>query len=113
MSDHIKIHKAEGTWTVRADGAVLAESENALELVEGSSDPVIYFPRADIGMAFLEPSETRSHCPFKGDASYYSIHASAGLIPDAGWSYESPKDGVARIRDHIAFYPHKVTVERI
>jgi uncharacterized protein (DUF427 family) len=113
MSDHIKIHKAEGLWTVRAGGAVLVESENALELVEGDAPPVIYFPRSDIGMAFLEPSATRSHCPHKGEASYFSIHAKSGEIKDAGWSYESPKDAVARIRDHIAFYPHKVTVERL
>jgi uncharacterized protein (DUF427 family) len=113
MSDHIKIHKAEGLWTVRAGGAVLVESENALELIEGDAPPVIYFPRADIGMAFLEPSDTRSNCPHKGEASYFSIHAKSGEIKDAGWSYESPKDAVARIRDHIAFFPHKVTVERL
>lgn len=113
MSEHIKIRKAPGTWTVRAGGAVLVESANALELVEGDLPPVIYFPRADIGMAFLEPSETRSHCPHKGDASYYSIQAKSGLIADAGWSYESPKDAVARIRDHIAFYTSKVTVEQL
>jgi uncharacterized protein (DUF427 family) len=113
MSEHIKIHKAPGTWTVRAGGAVLVESANALELVEGDMPAVIYFPRADIGMAFLEPSDTRSHCPHKGDATYYSIQAKSGLIPDAGWSYESPKDAVARIRDHIAFYGSKVTVEQL
>lgn len=84
MSEHIKIHKAPGTWTVRAGGAVLVESANALELVEGGMPPVIYFPRSDIGMAFLEPSETRSHCPHKGDASYYSIQAKSGLIPEIG-----------------------------
>lgn len=97
MSEHIKIHKAPGTWTVRAGGAVLVESANALELVEGGMPPVIYFPRSDIGMAFLEPSETRSHCPHKGDASYYSIQAKSGLIPDAGWSYENPKIGRAHV----------------
>lgn len=113
MSDHIKIRKAEGLWTVRAGGAVLVESEAALELTEGDAPPVIYFPRADIGMAFLEPSDTRSQCPHKGEASYYTIHAKSGEIKDAGWSYESPKDAVARIRDHIAFFPNKVTVEQL
>lgn len=113
MAEHIKIHKAEGTWVVRAGGAVLGETRNALELVEGEMTPVIYFPRADLGMAFLERSDTTSHCPHKGDATYFSIHAKSGVIADAGWSYESPKDAVARIRDHIAFYPHKVTVEQL
>ena len=113
MADHIKIHKADGVWVVRAGGAVLAESREALELVEGDAPAVIYFPRSDIGMAFLERSETSSHCPHKGDASYFTIHTKSGEIKDAGWSYESPKDEVARIRDHIAFYPHKVTVEQL
>ena len=68
MSAHITIRPAEGTWVVRAGGAVLGESSRALELVEGDYPPVIYFPREDIAMAFLEPSKTRSHCPWKGDA---------------------------------------------
>lgn len=113
MAEHIKIHKAEGVWVVRAGGAVLGETRDALELVEGNMSAVIYFPRSDIGMAFLERSETTSYCPHKGDATYYSIHTKSGEITDAGWSYESPKDAVARIRDHIAFYPHKVTVEQL
>lgn len=68
MADHINITKAAGTWTVRAGGAVLGESSNALELVEGSYTPVIYFPREDIAMAFLDDSDSTSHCPHKGDA---------------------------------------------
>ena len=66
--------------------------------------------RDDIAMAFLDDSPHSTHCPHKGDATYFSIHAKSGVIADAGWSYESPKDAVARIRDHIAFYP-VVTVE--
>ena len=57
MAAHITIHPAEGTWVVRADGAVIAESRNALELTEGSYPPVIYFPPGDVAMAFLEPSD--------------------------------------------------------
>jgi len=113
MAEHIKINKARGTWVVRAGGAVLGETREALELVEGEMTPVIYFPRADLGMAFLERSETTSHCPHKGDATYYTIHTKSGEIKDAGWSYESPKDDAARIRDHIAFYGYKVTVEQL
>lgn len=113
MAEHIKIRKAEGTWVVRAGGAVLGETKAALELTEGSRDPVIYIPREDVAMAFLEPSATRTTCPHKGDASFFSIEAKSGRIPDAVWSYEAPKPGLERIAGLLAFDPDKVTVERI
>ncbi|MEM6638103.1 MAG: DUF427 domain-containing protein [Pseudomonadota bacterium] len=113
MADHITITKAPGTWVVRAKGAVLGESSNALELVEGSYPPVIYFPRADLAMAFLEQTDKTSHCPHKGDATYFTIQGKSGPEVDAAWSYETPKDGVERIKDHIAFYTDRVTVEEL
>lgn len=113
MAEHIKIRPASGTWVVRAAGAVIGESKNALELTEGDYPPVIYFPRADIAMAFLDQSDTTSHCPYKGDATYFAIEAKSGTIPDAVWSYETPKDGVADIKDHLAFYHSKVAVEEV
>lgn len=113
MADHIKIRPADGNWTVRAGGAVLGESTNALELVEGDYPPVIYFPRSDIAMAFLEPSDTTSYCPHKGTARYFSIVAKSGEIKDAVWSYEEPKEGMEAIKDHLAFYTSKVAVEEV
>jgi len=113
MADHIKIRAASGTWVVRAAGAVIGESKNALELTEGDYPPVIYFPRADIAMAFLDPSNTTSTCPYKGEASYFAIEAKSGTIPDAVWSYENPKEAVAQIKDHLAFYNSKVAVEEV
>ena len=65
MADHIHIRPAEGTWTVRADGAILAETTRALELTEGSYPPVIYFPRDDIAMALLDKGAGTSTCPWK------------------------------------------------
>ncbi|WP_299499300.1 DUF427 domain-containing protein [uncultured Roseobacter sp.] len=114
MADHITIRKAEGTWSVRAGGAVLGESANALELVEGDYPSVIYFPRDDIAMAFLDRTEKSTHCPHKGDASYFSVVTKSTTLSDVVWSYEAPKDGVARIKDHLAFYTNgDVTVEQI
>lgn len=113
MSDHIAIHKAEGTWVVRTGGSVIAESREALELVEGDYTPVVYFPRADVAMAFLEPSDTRTTCPHKGEASYYTIQAEGGPIADAAWSYETPRAGLEPIAGHLAFYTYKVTVEQL
>ena len=113
MADHIQITPAHGTWVVRAGGAVLGESQNALELTEGDYPPVIYFPRADIAMAFLEPTETTSTCPYKGDASYFTIVAKSGPIKDAVWTYTDPKPEVAAIKDHLAFYTNKVAIEQV
>ncbi|MBC7133244.1 MAG: DUF427 domain-containing protein [Roseovarius sp.] len=110
----ITIRKAEGSWSVRAGGAVLAESRNALELTEGDYPFVIYFPREDIAMAFLEESEQTSHCPFKGDARFFSIVTKSQTLTNAAWSYENPRPEVAEIKDHIAFYAtSRVTVERV
>ncbi|GGO51750.1 Uncharacterized conserved protein, DUF427 family [Roseovarius pacificus] len=113
MTD-IKIRKAEGTWVVRAGGAVLAESKDALELSENGHPDVIYFPRGDIAMAFLDESDQRTTCPHKGEARYYSIVTKSQTLENAAWSYDAPKDDVARIKDHLAFYPsEKVAVERV
>lgn len=113
MADHIRIKQASGKWVVRADGAILGESLKALELREGDYAPVIYFPREDIAMDFLDKSDTTTHCPHKGDASYYSISAESSTIHNAAWSYESPFETVAPIKDHLAFYTDKVTVESV
>ncbi|WP_299768756.1 DUF427 domain-containing protein [uncultured Tateyamaria sp.] len=114
MADHIKIRKAPGTWTVRAGGAVLGESSNALELSEGDYPAVIYFPRGDIAMAFLDRTDKTTHCPHKGDANYFSVVTKSQTLANAVWTYEDPKGNVARIKDHLAFYGgNGVTVEEI
>jgi len=113
MDNDIQIREIPGTWVVRAGGAVLGETRKALELAEGSLAPVIYFPREDLAMAMLDPSSTRSTCPKKGEAVYFSIQAKSGPIRDAGWSYEAPMDAVAEIAGHIAFFSDKATVERV
>lgn len=114
MANHINVSKADGTWVVRAGGAVLAESQNALELTEGSYGPVIYFPRNDIAMDFLDVSERTSHCPQKGDASYFSIVTKSTTIQDAAWSYENPKEAMREIAGHLAFYGgDQVAVEQV
>ncbi len=111
---HITIRPAEGTWVVRAGGAVIGETTRALELTEGSYAPVIYFPREDVAMAFLEPSEKATTCPHKGAARHFSIVTKSTTLPDAVWSYETPHDDVAEIANHLAFYAgDAVTVEQL
>lgn len=113
MSD-ITIRKAEGTWVVRAGGAVLGETRKALELSEGALAPVIYFPRSDVAMAFLDKTDHSTHCPHKGEASHYSIVTKSTTLDNAAWSYEDPKEEVAQIRDYLAFYPSDtLAVERV
>lgn len=93
---------------------MLGESSGALELAEGAYPPVIYFPRDDIAMEFLDASDKTSTCPWKGEASYYSIVTKSTVLKDAVWSYEDPKPGVSEIKGYLAFYPSdQVTVEKI
>lgn len=113
MAADITIRNAEGIWVVRAGGAVLGESSRALRLEENGHDPVIYFPREDVAMAFLDPSPTRTHCPHKGEASYFGIQTKSLIIPDAAWSYADPKAEAAEIAGHIAFASKDVTVEQV
>ncbi|MFA3918020.1 DUF427 domain-containing protein [Ruegeria hyattellae] len=114
MAGPITIRKAPGKWTVRSGGAILGESVNALELSEGDLAPVIYFPREDIAMAFLDTSDKRTHCADKGEASYFSIVNRSSVTENAVWSYENPTKAVAQIRDHLAFVlSDTVKVEQI
>lgn len=113
MADHIDIKSAKGTWVIRAGGAVLGETSQALELTEGSYPAVIYFPRESIALALFERSDTTTVCPYKGQASYYSIQTKSVLIEDAAWSYEAPIEGMEKIAGHLAFAPGKVVVEQI
>lgn len=108
----ITLRKADGTWVIRAGGAVLGESAAALELTEPGHAPVIYFPREAVAMALFDPSPTRTTCPHKGEASHFTLHTKSTEITDAAWSYEAPNQAVTQIKDHLAFYPGKVTVER-
>ncbi len=95
-----------GRVLVKAEGKVIADSERALELKEANYPPVYYVPRADAAMQELSRTEHQTHCPFKGDASYFSVK---GGVENAVWSYEHPYDEVESIREHLAFYPNRVS----
>ena len=91
---------------VEHDGQVLAESDRALELHERGLPVRYYLPREDVRMDLLESSDTTSHCPFKGDASYFS----APGAPDAFWCYERPIEGREDIAGLLAPWPGRVEV---
>ena len=113
MSKKFTIAPATGVHVVRAGGAIIAETTRALILREEGHEPVVYFPREDGGMEFLDPSDKRTTCPHKGEASHYHIAAKSGLIRDAAWSYEAPMAGAESIAGYLAFYEEKATVEAL
>ena len=110
-----KAHRIEigpfgGRVRVRIGGEIVADTSHALLLEEGSLPPVFYHPRGDVHMERLSPSATTSHCPFKGDASYFSA---VGGSADVAWSYETPLPGAEAIAGHLAFYPDKAEIETV
>lgn len=113
MAGHITIRPAEGRYVIRAGDTVIGQTEAALELKEGAYPPVIYVPRKDIDMTHLIRTERASTCPWKGQASYYSVRTPTELLANAVWSYETPKADVDAIAGYLAFYPDKVTVKRV
>lgn len=100
-----------GVVVVTYGDTVIASSERALALKEADYPVVLYIPFEDIYFDFLFPSETVTHCPFKGRASYWNVSASGSARNDVMWAYQAPYDEMAGIRDHGAFYPDKVRIE--
>ena len=98
------------TVVASVDGAEIARSANVLTMHEGDYPPVQYFPRADVNEALLEATDHTSHCPFKGDASYWSIRAGEQVLENAVWGYEAPYDEMAQIAGYVAFYSDRVTI---
>jgi uncharacterized protein (DUF427 family) len=98
--------------TVLVNGVVVAESDNSLTLQEASYPAVQYIPMKDVAKNLLKPSSTTTYCPFKGDASYYSVATSASgdAVEDVIWTYEQPYPAVADIAGHVAFYPDKAEI---
>lgn len=96
---HVRVH---------FNGRVVAESDRALALKEASYPAVLYIPREDADMTAFRRTAHATHCPYKGDAAYYSLVADGREAENAVWSYEEPYPAVAEIKDHLAFYPNKV-----
>lgn len=109
----IEIAPFGGRVRIRFGGEILADSAHALMLEEGSLPPVFYLPRADARMEHFSKSARTSHCPHKGDASYYGLEAGGARAADAAWSYESPYPAAQAIAGHLAFYPDKVEIETV
>ena len=112
--DHpISIEPNPNRVRVTMGGTVLAETTRALTLREASLPPVHYVPREDAEMSLFERTPRVTHCPYKGDASYYTLHAGERRAESAVWSYEVPFPAVAAIAGHLAFYPDRVGITEI
>ena len=97
--------------TVRVNGEVIAETDNALTLQESTYPAVQYIPLGDVVQSALSSSDTATYCPYKGDAGYFHVTTTAGdTVEDAIWTYAEPYPAVAAIAGHVAFYPDKADI---
>ncbi|RKP55926.1 DUF427 domain-containing protein [Pararobbsia silviterrae] len=107
--DHpITIEHNASHIVVRLAGKVIADTRDALTLREANYPAVHYIPRKDVDMAQLERTEHQTYCPYKGECRYFSLPAGGERAVNAVWTYETPYDAVAAIKDHVAFYPDRV-----
>ncbi len=109
--DHpISITPAHTRWRVVFENHVIADSGDALVLQEASMAPVVYFPREDVSMEYFSRTERSTHCPFKGDASYYTVLMDGHFAENGVWTYEEPFPAMEAIRGRLAFYPDRFEI---
>jgi uncharacterized protein (DUF427 family) len=110
--DHpITIRPAGGLVRAIWRGREVARSDRALELRETTYAPVFYFPREDADMSLLARTSRATWCPYKGEASYFSLIAGDWRDENVLWSYETPIPAMSAIAGMLAFYPAHVTIE--
>ena len=109
--DHpITITPAAKRWRARFAGHVIADSAAAVVLQEADYPPVVYFPRDDVEMAYMSRTDRSTHCPYKGDASYFTVLMDGQFAENAVWSYELPYPAMEPIAERLAFYTNKIEV---
>lgn len=112
--DHpISLEPASKRWRARFAGHVIADTAGAIVLREAAYPPRVYFPRADVDMAYLGRTEHTTHCPYKGDAAYYSVLMDGQLAENAVWTYEQPYAAMQAIDGMLSFYTDKVEVYEV
>lgn len=109
--DHpITLTPATRRWRAMYSGHVIADTNDAIILQEASYPPVVYFPRDDVAMDYMSRTERSTHCPYKGDAAYYTLLMDGHIAENAVWTYEQPYPAMAPIEGRLAFYTDKVEV---
>lgn len=97
-----------GRVRVSFNGRIVADTTSAAQLQEADYKPVYYIPRDDAVWGVFHPSEHKTHCPYKGEASYFTLDVEGRRSENAAWSYQNAYPAAAKIAGHIAFYPDRV-----
>jgi len=107
---HIRLEKSPRRVRVQFAGEWIADSTDMVLMYEVNHLPVYYFPVKDVRLDLLHPTDHTSHCPYKGDASYWSIEAGGQVSENAVWAYQTPFDEMSAInlQDYCAFYWDRV-----
>jgi uncharacterized protein (DUF427 family) len=111
VESHIKVQEVEDQVQVSVGGRTVARSSSVQLLLEGNLPPRHYFPREDVDMELLIPSQSVTHCPHKGDAHYWSIKFDNHDLEDVVWSYETPIEAMSAISGLLCFYDERVELE--
>lgn len=106
----IDISPTDAHVEVKVDGQLVAATDHALKLDETGLPARYYLPRADVRMDLLRPTNFHTTCPFKGEASYWSVDVDGETHDGIVWSYETPNDQAAQIRSMLSFYPDRAEV---
>lgn len=91
---------------VEFNGVMLADTQNALRVLETSHPPVYYIPLKDVRREFFKTTTRQTFCEFKGKANYYTITVEDKHVENAAWFYPNPEHGYTALKDHVAFYPN-------
>ena len=112
--DHpITLEKAANRWRARYAGHVIADTDDAIILREADYPPVVYFPRIDVEMGFMSRTDRGTHCPYKGDAGYFTVLMDGQFAENAVWTYEQPYPAMEAIQGRLAFYLDKIEVYEV
>jgi uncharacterized protein (DUF427 family) len=112
--DHrITLETAPRRWRAEFAGHVIADSDQAVVLSETGFPPRIYFPREDVAMEYMSRTDAATHCPYKGDAAYYTLLMDGQFAENGVWTYEQPLEGMERIAGMLSFYPDRVNVYEV
>ena len=103
----VDLEPSDAHVCLRLGDEVIAESTKTLLVRETRLEPVVYFPKADVRFDRLEKTAHETFCPFKGDASYWTVRAGGLVEENAVWGYEDPFEEVAGLKDYVSFYSYR------
>jgi uncharacterized protein (DUF427 family) len=112
--DHpIALTPASKRWRASFHDHVVADTEDALIVEEANYPAVVYFPRDDVAMEYMSRTERVTHCPYKGEAAYYTLDMDGQIAENVVWTYEHPFPALSEIEGRLAFYADRVEVYEV